>query len=214
MLEFILSGGLIMWPLVFCSMLALAVIIDRIRAFRLANEDTVRLRMRVSDLLMEGNIDSAIRACEKASGPVAAVLLAGLSKYRKMIRLGRPASEIEITVAKTMEDYAPRALDALETRVSWLSMVGSLSPLLGMTGTVTGMIASFDALRESAGLDAGAVSAGISEALITTAAGLLIAMPAVVAYQLFSRRIDVFILEIDRTVVELVDFISLGRRGS
>ena len=213
MLEIILMGGYVMYPLMFCSILTVAIIIDRMRAFRLANEDTASLRTKVGDLLTEGDMDGAIRACEGASGPVAAVLLAGLAKYRKMIRMDRPASEIEITVSKTMEDYAPRALDALETRVGWLSMIGAMAPLIGMTGTVTGMIASFDAMRESAGLDAGAVAAGISEALITTAAGLIVAIPAVIAYQLFSRRIDAFLLEIDQTVVEVVDFINLGRRG-
>jgi biopolymer transport protein ExbB/TolQ len=80
-----------------------------------------------------------------------------------------------------------------------------------MTGTVTGMIASFNAMAESGGLDAGGVAAGISEALVTTAAGLIIAIPAVVAYNIFSKKVDRHILQIEDATSELADFIALGR---
>lgn len=213
MLELILNGGVIMYPLVFMSILAIALIIDRGRAFRVANVDTTHMRRKVNDLLYAGKIDDAIHACEDSSGPVAAVILAGLDKYRKLLVLKRPAAEIEITVSKTMEDFAPQALEGLENRLNLLTLVGSISPLLGMTGTVTGMIKSFDSMSAAAGLDAGAVAAGISEALITTAAGLLIAMPAVAAYNIFTRKIDRYILEIDESITEVIDFVSLGHAG-
>ena len=83
-----------------------------------------------------------------------------------------------------------------------------MAPLLGMTGTVTGMIKSFDKMAESAGLDPGAVAGGISEALITTATGLLIAIPAVVAYNLFSKRIEAYLLGVEEMVGEVIGYIS------
>ncbi len=211
MLEHLLNGGPLMIPIVFFSILGVAVIIDRMRAFRAAETDTVHLRAQINDLLYEGKLDDAIRICEKSSGPVAAVLLAGLGKYRKLVKLQRPAAETEVTISKTMEDYAPRALEGLEKRMNLLPLIGGLAPLLGMTGTVTGMIRSFNTMSEAAGLDAGAVAGGISEALITTAAGLIVAMPAVIAYNLLSRKIDKFVLEIDACITELIDFISIGR---
>jgi len=106
-----------------------------------------------------------------------------------------------------MADYAPHVIESLEKRMNLLTMIGMVSPLLGMTGTVTGMIASFETM--SSGLDAGAVSAGISEALVTTAAGLIVAIPAVVAYNIFAKKVDRFILEIEESSTDLIDYITL-----
>lgn len=211
MLEHLLNGGILMIPIMGLSVLAIAVILDRLRAFRAAKTDNVALRARVGDLLYEGRLDDAIAACQASKGPVAAVLLVGLDKYRKLLRLKRPVSEIEIVVSKTMEDYAPRVMNDLEKRLNLLSLVGGMAPLMGMTGTVTGMIRSFNAMAEAAGLDAGTVASGISEALITTAAGLIVAMPAVAAHNVFTKKVDNFVLEIDESITLIIDFISLGR---
>lgn len=212
MLEHLLNGGPLMIPIMGCSVLALAVILDRLYAFRAAKTDNVALRAKVEDLLYEGKLDESITVCEKSKGPVAAVLLVGLNKYRKLLRLKRPVSEIEVAISTTMEDYAPRVMNDLEKRMNILSLVGGMAPLLGMTGTVTGMIRSFNAMSEAAGLDAGTVASGISEALITTAAGLLVAMPAVAAYNFFTKKVDSIVLEIDESITLITDFISLGRR--
>lgn len=209
MLQHIFDGGYIMIPLIALSVLALAVIIDRVRVFRLARTDTYRLREDVTNCLDEDRLDDAIRHCKEHHGPVAAVLLAGLNKYRRLKEHGRSRTEIESITTKTMEDYAPRALDALETRLNLLVLVGSISPLLGMTGTVTGMIKAFTQMS-TAGVDASGVASGISEALVTTAAGLLIAMPAVAAYNIFAKRVDRVALEIEEAMMEFLDFVSLG----
>mgnify|MGYP000439317157 FL=1 len=211
MLEYLLDGGPLMLPLLACSIAALAVIVDRVRAFRAAEADTVHLRARVTDCLDSGRVDDAVALCQKSRGPVAAVLLAGLDRYRKLLARGRAIIEIETNVKETMEDYAPHAMEPLEARLNLLSMVGSVAPLLGMTGTVTGMINSFNTMAEMGGLDAGGVAAGIAEALITTGAGLLIAVPAIVAYNVFAKKIDKYVLEIEQTMKDLIDFISLGR---
>jgi biopolymer transport protein ExbB/TolQ len=211
MLEYILDGGFMMFPLLFLSILSFAVIFDRLRVFRLAETDTVLLQSEVGGRLDEADVDGALAACRKHRGPVAAVLLVGLERYRKLVSLGRSTVEVEANVSKSMTDYAPHVVDALEKRMNLLTLVGSISPLLGMTGTVTGMIASFNAMAESGGLDAGGVAAGISEALVTTAAGLIIAIPAVVAYNIFSKKVDRHILQIEDATSELADFIALGR---
>ena len=212
MLEHLLNGGPIMIPLMVLSVLAVAVILDRLHAFRAAKSDNATLRAKVGDLLYEGNLDEAITVCESSRGPVAAVMLMGLDKFRKLLRLNRSVSEMEVAISKTMEDYAPRVMNDLEKRMNILSLVGGMAPLLGMTGTVTGMIKSFNTMAEAAGLDAGAVAGGISEALITTAAGLIIAMPAVAAYNIFTKKVDGLIIEIDESITLIIDFISLGRR--
>ena len=211
MLEYILDGGLLMYPITLCSIVALAVVIDRVRAFRNAEVDTVALRTRVVDCLEGGKLDEAVALCRDSRGPVAAVLLAGLDRYGRLLARGRNLVEIETNVKETMEDYAPHVMETLESRLNVLALVGSIAPLLGMTGTVTGMIASFNAMAEMGGLDAGGVAAGIAEALITTGAGLIIAVPAVVAYNLFTRKIEKYTLELEQTMKGLIDFISLGR---
>jgi len=211
MLEYLIKGKWLMGPLLMCSIIAIAVIIDRIRAFRMADSDSFKMRRSVSALLEAHKVDEAIDECGKYHGPVAAVMLAGLDKLRRLANLGRSNTEIEISVSKTMEDYAPHVLEPLEKRLNLLTLIGMISPLLGMTGTVTGMIASFGAISSAGGSQTEAAAVGISEALITTAAGLLIALPALVAQNLLAKRMDKFTLEIEETVIELNDYVSLKR---
>ena len=210
MLGFLLDGGWMMLPLAVCSVVCLAILIDRARAFRVAGTGHDTLRKQVRSCLEGGRLDEALRHCTESDGPVAATLLAGLQRFRRMQNKGKRPEEIEITVSKTMEDYAPKALQGLEKRLNLLVLIASISPLLGMTGTVTGMIRSFDVMASSAGLEPGAVAGGIAEALITTAAGLLIAIPAVVAYNVFSRRVEDYTVAIEAGIADLVQAISEG----
>jgi len=208
MLEYLFDGGPLMIPLMLLSMLAVAVIIDRWRAFRAAAGDNAALATQVRDALDRNDVEGSIRLCEKSEGPVAAVLLAGLDKYRKMLADRRSISDIETSVGAVMADYAPSALSGLEQRLNLLVLIASVSPLLGMTGTVTGMIKSFDKMAEAAGLDPSAVAGGISEALLTTATGLLVAIPAVVAYSVFTRKLDEQTVEIESAMRDVADAIS------
>lgn len=202
-----------LWPpLVVLSVLSIAIIVDRLHAFNQADLDTDALRESVVNELEKGDLDGAITYCEAAGGPVAAVLLAGLAKYRALLVLGRPPTENEIAVSKTMEDSAPGILAVLEKRLNLLVMIASVSPLLGMTGTVTGMIKSFNKMAETAGVDPSAVAGGISEALITTAAGLIIAIPAVIAYNLFNKKVEAYAIEIENMITVVLDFITLRQR--
>ena len=107
-----------------------------------------------------------------------------------------------------MEDYAPKAIHGLEKRLNAMILISGISPLIGMTGTVTGMIRSFNVMAAAAGLDAGAVAGGISEALITTAAGLIIAIPAVVAYNYFTSRIEVYNMAIEAGITDIAEAIE------
>jgi len=210
MLKFIFDGGAMMYPLTLLSIIGFAVIIDRFLAFRVAGRDNKALTNDMLAALKAGSFEEAMAVCEKVGGPVAAVLLTGLQKFIK-IKDDQTRSLLEISqVVKTsMEDYAPIVIGTLDRNIGILPIVASLSPLLGMTGTVTGMISSFDSMANSTTLEATAVSAGISEALITTAAGLLIAMPSVIAYNIFSRQVDANVQNMDTACTALVDFIAL-----
>lgn len=210
MLNIILQGGPLMWPLMFLSILSISVIYERWTAFKKAQVDTTALRQEVITLLKDGQTKRAIQLCANTPGPVSAILLVGLKKYKKMKELGKTDEEIDLQVTKAMGDYAPHVVEVLENRLNLLSLVGNVAPLLGMTGTVTGMIKAFADISNAGQMDGAMVAGGISEALITTAAGLLVAVPAVIVYNLYSRKIEVFVLEIEENATKLVDFVTTG----
>ena len=209
MMNFLMDGGWMMLPLLICSIVMLAVIIDRTRAFRAAAKlDPKSLREKVIASVKQGDIAAADAACRESEGPVAAVLLTGIEKFARLSAKQKTEVEIEEGVTKAMEDYAPKAMGVLEKRLGTLVLISSISPLIGMCGTVTGMINSFAVMAQAAGLDAGAVAGGISEALITTAAGLIIASPGVVAYNLFQRKVEVWTVELETSVAEFVQAVA------
>jgi len=213
MLQTLLEGGYLMIPLVVCSVLTLAVLVDRGYAFYIHSKtDTRALRAKVLRLVEEDRVDEAARLCSNTASPVSAVLLAGLQSYAKHKALAAKTESLMAIMEKAMDDYAQHAMSAVERRFNVLSTVGSAAPLLGMTGTVTGMIQSFNELA-AAGVEASGVAAGISEALITTAAGLLIAMAAVIPYNVFLAMSDKIELEIEETSSELLDFVATRAAG-
>ena len=196
-----------MVPILILSILAIAVIIDRIRVFRLTAKNPARLLDGIIAQLEKGHTDKAIELCRQEKGPIAAVLVTGLTRFDRLMRADKNMAEIEVGVNKSIADYSQHVIEALEKRLNLLTMIASVSPLLGMTGTVTGMISSFGSM--SSGLDASQVSTGISEALVTTAAGLIVAIPAVIAYNIFTKKVDHVVLEIEQTATQLIDYITL-----
>lgn len=205
MLGILMDGGWMMVPLLLCSVLGLAVIIDRLRAFRAAGAEHEKLRKNVRLKLEEGDVEEAIKLVTQTTGPVAATLLNGLNRFIRLVAKEKPVDEAATAAVKSMEEYAPKALRPLEMRLNILVLVAAIAPLLGMTGTVTGMITSFDVMASAAGLDPGAVAGGIGEALITTAAGLIVAMPCAVCYNLFTRKIDDFSATIDTALADIME---------
>ncbi len=209
MLQYIFDGGPLMYPIVGLLVVGVAVIIDRMIAIIYASRDNGMLTRKVIELLEQNDIEGAAEFCNEVGGPVAAVLLVGIQKFGKLVDTDRSCAEMSAIVKTSMEDYAPQAIATLDSNVGILPIVAGLSPLLGMTGTVTGMINSFDSMASQTNLEATAVSGGISEALITTAAGLLVAMPAVIAYNIFTKIVEGYTGEIDKACTALVDFIAL-----
>lgn len=209
MIETIIAGGSMMIFLLACSVAALAVILDRVKAYYDTGKvDNRALRADVLKLLQENRLQDAMTLCASTPSPTSAVLLTGLQSYQKLLSVKATPEAIRTIIGKAMEDYYPHALHAVEKRLNILSTVGNAAPLFGMTGTVTGMIKSFGALATS-GMDAKIVGAGIAEALITTAAGLLIALGAVIPYNLFMARVEKIGLEMEEAAAEMVDFITM-----
>jgi biopolymer transport protein ExbB len=208
MLGILMDGGWMMIPLLLCSVFGLAVLIDRLRAFHAAGSAHDALRRSVRAQLEQGDLSAAIETAKSAQGPVAATFLYGLTRFVRLMGKGKDAPAAAAGAVKSMEEYAPKAMRSLENRLNLLVLVSAIAPLLGMTGTVTGMISSFDVMASSAGLDPGAVAGGIGEALITTAAGLLIAMPCAVGYNIFTRKIDDMTATIDTGLTDLMETVG------
>jgi len=213
MLQLLIDGGPMMVPLALCSILTVAVLIDRGLAFYgHSKTDTRALRATVLGLVGEDRVDEAAALCANTPGPISAVLLAGLQSYAKHRPLASRLESLLAVMEKAMSDFTQHAMNAVERRFAVLATVGSAAPLFGMTGTVTGMIASFGALS-AAGVEASGVASGIAEALITTATGLLIALAAVIPYNVFTAMSNRIELEIDEACSELLDRIAT-RAGS
>lgn len=206
MLDTIYNGGPVMVPIMACSLVSLAVVYDRWCVFRANRKiDTRSLRSKVQAHLRAGNINAAISECTATGGPVASVMFAGLRSYQQLREKNEGPDVMRAVVGEVMGEYSVQALSVVNKRLDVLTVVGTAAPLLGMTGTVTGMISSFGVM--AAASSSGAVAAGIAEALITTAAGLLIALSAVIPQSVYNRWSDEIELEIQEASSELVEFI-------
>ena len=216
MLETIIAGGPLMIVLMIESILAIAVALDRAAAFRAnARVDIRSLRSKVQNQLLEAKYEEALAICLATPGPASAVMAAGLQSYLKHRVATANAETLRAIVQDAMTDYARLAINTVERRMNILSFIGTSAPLFGMTGTVTGMIKSFDALASAGAADGGAVvAAGISEALITTAAGLLIAMMAVIPHHYFASRSEDIEIQIAEAGSEILDYISLNESAN
>lgn len=199
MVDFILKGGPVMIPLVFCSILAVAVGLERVWYLAKTRADSEDLMDEVRLSLKEGRPLEAIHFLKKQNGPVASLLAAGLAFGDRHPELLRQR------LSQVGEDEVYK----LERRLSVLDTIVAIAPLLGLLGTVTGIIRSFQVLSALDGIGTPeAMSVGIAEALITTAAGLIIAIPTLALYNWISSVIDRRVIEMNRCSEELLDLLT------
>ena len=203
-IELFLKGGWVMYPLLALSLMSAVFIIERLFVLRKAkinvNEFLAKLRKA---LIVNRSIRDAVKVCEQDQVPVASIMKAGLLKH------GQPREDIE----KTIENAALYEMGRLERGLVVIATVANVAPLLGFFGTVWGMIKSFDALAEAGLSNPGLVAAGISEALITTAGGLAVAIPAQLFYNFFMSRINKFVRDIETSTNMLLETFGEMERG-
>ncbi|MCE2454938.1 MAG: MotA/TolQ/ExbB proton channel family protein [Gemmatimonadetes bacterium] len=192
------DGGWMMYPLVFCSLLAVGVIVGKTWTLWLAHRDTRKLLASVKDATLEGDIDGALGIAGSTNGPAAAILHTGLRR----IRTGRVTEgEIERAVSTT----GVIELGFLERGLVVLATVANVAPLMGFLGTVAGMILAFDSIAEAGTVDPSLVAGGIKVALLTTAAGLTIAIPVNIGYNYFVTRIDRLIVDMEEGTQQVIN---------
>jgi biopolymer transport protein ExbB len=199
--EMLLAGGPIMIPIALASFLMLLIVFERMISLRRRRVVPRLFIERFMLQLREGALDrsDALERCEDESSHIARVFAAGVRKW------GKPAVEVEQAVL----DEGERIANVLRRYLRVLNGVSTVSPLLGLLGTVGGMIQAFNVIASSPAMGrAEMLAGGISVALITTASGLLVAIPALIFYLYFVGRVDGLIMEIDRHGQELVDLVS------
>ncbi len=202
--QLFMKGGTFMPLLLIAAIIMVAVIIERFVTLARARSNTRRLIGTVITTLRTDGVTAAAQVCERTRGPIAAILHSGLLRADR----GPEAVEKAIETSGTIE------MSFLERGLVTLSTVANVAPLLGFLGTVSGMINAFEAIANADQVNAKLVASGISEALITTAAGLVIAIPASIGYSFFLSVIDRYIIEMEETSAELVEELTqLGPRA-
>ena len=205
MWEFMQKGGPIMWPIFLCSVIAFAIVIERLIQLRRAQIDTKSFMEQISKSLKRNKIMEAIDLCDRTKGPIANILKAGILKH------DRPRLEIK----EAIEDASIHEIPRLEKNLPMLATIAHIAPLLGLLGTVLGMVTAFQVIESKASavnpVNPGDLAGGIWAALLTTVAGLMVAIPAYIAYNYFVSRIDGFVLEMERSATDLLNILGEKR---
>lgn len=170
-----------MWPILLCSVISITIILERFYHFYRTRTKIPNIFARVKRLLQEEKVDEALKLCEGASGPVPHILAIGIHiRHRNL-------DEKEKLITRA----GSRIIRQFDKNLGGLAIIGNITPLLGLLGTVTGMIKAFMKIQELGGrVDASVLAGGIWEALITTAFGLSVAIPTLVAYHYFEGKVD------------------------
>jgi biopolymer transport protein ExbB len=206
-LGFLAKGGLTMVPIALCSIGFIAIIAVKFSIFRMMRFGINNFAQALTEHVSSGNIDEAIEQCEEADNPIARPLMRGLTVYKT------DPSRTGDAMREAMLDEMP----GLESYIGWLGIIAGVAPLLGLFGTVIGIIQSF--IQLAAG---GAVTDpksftlladGIYKALITTAAGLFVGIPALVMYEYFRMKIGDLMRDMDRVSVSLLNALGIGFGG-
>jgi biopolymer transport protein ExbB len=202
MVNIFLKGGPIMWPILLCSIIAFAIVIERLYHLHRARIDTRKFMDDIANVLRRNKIMEAIEICDNTPGPIAHILKAGILKH------DRPRQEIKEAVEEAGLYEVPR----LERRLTTLATIGHISPLLGLLGTVVGMVMCFQVIQEKSTslnpVSPGDLAGGIWQALLTTVAGLVVAIPTYVAYNYLVSKVNDLVLDMERSATDLINILT------
>ena len=205
MWEFMQKGGPIMWPILLCSVIAFAIVIERLIALRREQIDTKTFMEQISKSLKRNKVMEALELCNRTQGPIAHILKAGILKHDRSRQ----------DIREAIEDAGIHEIPRLERNLPVLATVAHVSPLLGLLGTVTGMVAAFQVIQSKSSsishVNPGDLAGGIWEALLTTVFGLCVAIPTFVAYNYLVSRVDGFVLDMERSATDLLNILGEKR---
>jgi biopolymer transport protein ExbB len=211
MLEIVIAGGWVMLPIILCSIVAAAIIVERLWTLQPGRVVPKDLSRQVWDWVSRNQLNPQKLLELRASSPLGQILSAGLASRH----------QDRAVMKEAVEDTGRHVVHELERYLNTLGTIAAVSPLLGLLGTVTGMIRTFSALTSAGGAnDPAALAGGISEALITTAAGLMVAIPALVAHRYLRSRVDALVVRMEKEALGLMEALerkqfidTLGQQG-
>ena len=195
MVHYFLEGGGFMWPILLTLLFGLGFAIERFYSLMMSAVDSQSFFDEITSAINENGSAAAVQVCEETEGPVAAIFHAGLSRMHRGLR----------DVEKAIQNAGSIEMAFLEKNMIWLNAVITIAPMLGFTGTVVGMIAAFDAIKAANDISPAVVAGGISQALLTTAFGLIVAMIIQTCQNLFVSRIDKLVLDMEEQSVKIMD---------
>lgn len=195
--KFIEGDPAYMAPVLICLILGLAVALERIITLNLSTTNTKKLLLRVEDALEQGGIEAAKDVTKSTKGPVASIFTQGLMRYSEGIEM----------VEKSIIAYGSVEMGRLEKGLIWISLFISLAPMLGFMGTVIGMIGAFDAIEAAGDISPSLVAGGIKIALLTTVAGLIVAIILQLFYNYCVAKIDSLVNDMEDASISLIDIL-------
>src|SRR3989442_3921433 len=202
MIDYIQKGGLLMWPILFCSIIAIAVFAERLFYFHRATIHVGEFLQGLSNLVQRRNFAEALHECAGTPGPVARVIHAAIIRHQA------PRAELREIVQEAGQLEVPK----LERFLGVLATLAYLTPLIGLLGTVAGMIDAFDTISSNGGYaTVTELSRGVYKSLLTTAAGLVVATPTFVAYSYLSSRVNTMLHDMERAGIEIVHMLTESR---
>jgi len=202
MVDFFVQGGGFMWPILIALLFGLAIIGERAYSLINSSSDTNQFFENVKTIYSDSGKEQAIEFCENSPGPVASIFYAGLSKMEKT------KEEIE----KAVQNAGGLEMAFLEKNMIWINSVITIAPMLGFTGTVVGMIKAFEDIKMANDISPAVVAGGISQALLTTAFGLIVAMIMQVAQNFFVSMIDKLILDMEEQSIKIVEYLHSSKK--
>jgi biopolymer transport protein ExbB len=200
--ELVTAGGWLMIPIIACSIIAFAIIIERLWTLRVKRVIPRKLVAEVWDQARERKLDIERLQQLRTGSPLGRILAAGL--------LNRNASR-EI-MKESIEDTGRHVVHELERYINTLGTIAAISPLLGLLGTVIGMIEVFSTITTAGVGNPAALAGGISQALITTAAGMVVAIPSLMAYRYFRGKVDMLVIRMEQQALRMVEVLH-GQRS-
>lgn len=196
------KGGVIMWPILICSIVALAIAIERFYSLRRVSIDTREFMDVIRTAMRQNRVQEAVEICDETNAPISRIVKAGLLKYNRS----------KEDIREAIEDAGHLEVPRLERYMSALATCANIAPLLGLLGTVQGMINCFATIEHKQGqVNPSDLAEGIATALITTFAGLTVAIPTLVVYNYLVSRVENMVVEMEISSSELIDVLTHNR---
>ena len=198
MIEFIVKGGFFMYPIIVCSVVSLAIFLERVWSLRRKRNLPPAFLQEITQLLRENNIRRALALCNTNGSSISRIFAVGLTNYGKKREM----------IKELIEEVGRREASLLEKYIESLSTIASVSTLLGLLGTIAGMIKIFSVISSESVVNPSTLAGGISEALYTTAAGLTVAIPTIIFYRYVSGKSTTLVMEMEECSTHMVELIK------